>query len=348
MPKRLQQALLAEATGVASVSAVDQAQHLLFQSLRIEVLPAHETRLLPLEVINVSEEAMLVRSAKRLVKSISRIGVLQPPSVVGLPQSDDQPRYEVIAGRRRVLAARLAGLSILKCEVYERCTPQLAAFLALVENAQRSAAWVKEVEDLHRLLDERVGMTLDELTACGFERNGLTERLKIARLPAPILDQILAGKVSLEVARKLTRLNENQLARLCQVAEAEELTAEAVKQALKAQIEVGLAPLQAALPTFPPIPFWERPLGPISVSEPHPPEERASITAQPAVTSDDVSLSQVLTILHTFTHSSAYQRLPDLQPITQALVQQLEIALREQTSASGASPQSMSEPALIN
>ena len=71
---------------------------------------------------------------------------------------------------------------------------QLSALLALIENEQRSAAWVREVEALRCLIDEGVGMTLDDLAAFGFDRATLAERLKIAQLPAPLLELRAVGE----------------------------------------------------------------------------------------------------------------------------------------------------------
>src|SRR5256886_3333678 len=195
------------------ISEVAPANAVLLRRLGLEALPAHETLILPTERLIVSCADNLTRSAKRLVKSIQHVGILQNPSVTvqgGLAMHDAEATYEVIAGRRRVLAARLAGLTVVKCEVYETSTMPLSALLALIENEQRSAAWVREVEALRCLIDEGVGMTLDDLTAFGFDRATLSERLKIAQLPAPLLARVLSGDVNREVARKLARLTQAQ------------------------------------------------------------------------------------------------------------------------------------------
>src|SRR5579872_3323401 len=91
----------------------------LLRRLGIESLPAHETLVIAIEKLIVPEADHMLRSAKKLVKSITRVGMLQPPSVVVRDNRaihDEQATFEVIAGRRRVLAARLAGLSMVKCE----------------------------------------------------------------------------------------------------------------------------------------------------------------------------------------------------------------------------------------
>src|SRR6266567_3321996 len=161
---------------------------------------------------------------------------------------DTEATFEVIAGHRRVLAACLAELSVVKCEVYAESTMPLSALLALIENEQRSAAWVREVEALRCLIDDGVGMTLDDLAAFGFDRATLAERLKIAQLPTPLQNRILSGNVSREAARKLVRLTQAQQERVASLATTgEEITTEWVKDILRAQINTGLVPVQGAL-----------------------------------------------------------------------------------------------------
>src|SRR6266700_3575038 len=218
MPRKTKQQPLLE----GDIQEVDNKLLALMQRLGITALPPHETMLLPLERMVVPGAALLTRSAARLVKSIQKVGLLQAPALVlrsGTTPHDPQATFEVVLGRRRILAARMAGLSVVKCEVYASGTPQLGALLGLIENEQRSAAWIKEIEDLRHLIDEGVGMTLDDLADFGFHRGQLAERLKIARLPDPILTSILAGKVSQEVAKRMARLSpvhQEQVAELAQ------------------------------------------------------------------------------------------------------------------------------------
>lgn len=322
---------------------------LLLRRLGIESFPDHETRHIPLERLMVPGAEGIARSAKRLVKSIQHVGVLQSPSVVvrdGLALHDENAIFDVIAGRRRVLAARVAGLTVIKCEVYASSTHPLSALLTLIENEQRASAWVHEVEMLRRLLDEKVGLTLDDLASFGFDHNHLHERLKIAQLPPPILTQVLAGKVNREVVRKLIRLTVTQQERVARLVEAgEEITPERVKQVLRAQIDAGLVPLQATLAQG-----WHRELSPVralpsqspSTSSSRPasmlmevscpqPAFSATATALPGQTADiSSSLQSLLNALLAFEQSSAYQAVsPAIQTLSQAFVQQVRIALRD-------------------
>ena len=331
------------------ICEVNPANAVLLRRLGIEALPEHETLILPTERLIVSGADHLVRSAKRLVKSIQHVGILQNPSVVvqrGVDMHDAEATFEVIAGRRRVLAACLAGLTVVKCEVYAESTMPLSALLALIENEQRSAAWVREVEALRCLIDERVGMTLDDLAAFGFDRATLAERLKIAQLPTPLLNRILSGNVSRELARKLARLTQAQQERVASLAETgEEITAERVKDILRAQINAGLVPVQAAL-----VQGW-------NATSPHLPalSDTSPFLAQPGCeeqaeqagcvdkdrmleacpTTSISSLPSLLAALYTFEYSPDYRMAPQaVQTLTQALVQQLRLALRDAPLAS--------------
>jgi ParB/RepB/Spo0J family partition protein len=332
------------------------ASVVLWRRLGLEALPEHETMFLPTERLVVAGTDQLMRSAKRLVKSIQHVGILQNPSVVVQEEvniHDAEATFEVIAGRRRVLAARLAGLAVIKCEVYAASTIPLSALLALIENEQRSAAWVREVEALRCLIDEGVGMTLDDLAAFGFGRATLAERLKIAQLPVPLLNRVLTGGVSREVARKLVRLTQAQQERVVRLADAgEEITAERVNDLLRAQINAGFVPIQSAL------------VQGVSDQSPSHLPERSNLSPQRLLTTSGydeqaeqgayvgkesaldmcpsatiTSMTSLLAALHAFVQSPDYRTTPQaVQTLTQALEQQLRLALREARSSSQSDP----------
>jgi ParB/RepB/Spo0J family partition protein len=336
------------------IGEVNPASAVLWRRLGLEALPDHETLLVSTERLVVVGADHLARSAKRLVKSIQHVGILQPPSVVvqgGVDIHSTEAAFEVVAGRRRVLAARLAGLPMVKCEVYAASTLPLSALLALIENEQRSAAWVREVEALRCLIDEGVGMTLDDLAAFGFDRATLSERLKIAQLPAPLLARVLAGGVSREVARKLVRLTQAQQERIASLAEVgEEITTERVNSILRAQINAGFAPIQSALAQE-----WDehaaahRSPGAVLSPQSFLPtldgeEQTGQATCTPGeeamhdtCSSDSTtSMTALLEALQAFiTHSPDYWMAPKaVQTLAQALEQQLRPALREARSSS--------------
>jgi ParB/RepB/Spo0J family partition protein len=332
------------------IREVNPANAVLLKRLGLEALPEHETMFVRTERLIVSGADQLVRSAKRLVKSIQHVGILQNPSVViqdGRDMHDEEATFEVIAGRRRVLAARLAGLPVVKCEVYAASTMPLSALLALVENEQRSAAWIREVEALRCLIDEGVGMTLDDLAAFGFDRATLAERLKIAQLPVPLLNCVLAGRINREVARKLVRFTQAQQERVASLALAgEDITLERVKDMLRAQINTGLMPVQDALSqawnSSSPVPMQSeddkqaRQLG----------DEGDNTVPIACSNNSTSSLSRLLDALRTFEQGPEYRDLSQtVQRLTQALMQQVRVALRDARpeSQSQSTVQSQSE-----
>src|SRR5260370_32303746 len=94
------------------IREVNPADAVLLRWLGLEALLSHETMLEPTERLIVSGADQLARSAKRLVKSIQHVGLLQHPSVVvqgGRDMHDEQAIYGVITVRRPALASRLAG-----------------------------------------------------------------------------------------------------------------------------------------------------------------------------------------------------------------------------------------------
>jgi ParB-like chromosome segregation protein Spo0J len=330
----------------ASIAPADVSRAL-FGRLGVTSLPAHETLHLPVEQLLVQDTAHITRSARRLVKSIQQVGILQNPSVVvcdGYTIHDPKAIFEVMAGRRRVLAARFAGLSIIKCEVYASSTLPLSALLALIENMQRSAAWIQEVGALRQLLDEKVGLTMDDLAHFGFDRVHLAERLKMAQLPGSLLTQVLTGMVSRDVARKLVRLTSTQQERVAQLATTgEALTAESVKEVLRVQIASGLLPLQATLAqSVQTAPVASVPSTVSSsstdgcaseeeVGEQTPPGGRLASLSMAGTTEPTAGqgLQDVLQALHLFQHCDTYRTLPRaIQTLTEALAQQVRLTLR--------------------
>lgn len=316
----LKQTALLEESGVRQF---DDKLLELMKRLGIDAFPPHETLTIPLERV-IIPGADLVRPSPRLMKSIKRVGVLENPSVVLLNGSglrDETATFEVIFGRRRILAARLAGLPVVKCEAYESGTPQLSALLALMENEQRSSAWIREVQDLRRLIDEKVGMTLDDLVEFGFDRGSLTERLKIAQLPLPILAHIFAGKLSQAAAKKLARLNASQVQKVADLAQAgEEITEDLVKSTLRMQVNAGLVPLQSAL---------EVSMTTTTAQGERFETEEICLTGSCPAAGPPTSLAVVLATLKAFeqrlTPSSTTQT---LRMLTKALIQEVEVASR--------------------
>jgi len=144
-----------------------------------------------------------------LAESIKAQGVMQP--VLVRPLSDDGGvagrRYEIIAGERRVRAARLAGLDEVPVLVRD-VSDQAAAAMALIENIQREDLNpLEEARGLRRLTDE-FGMTHESAArAVGRSRSATTNLLRLLNLSEPVQQMLLTGDLEMGHARALLALD---------------------------------------------------------------------------------------------------------------------------------------------
>ncbi len=138
------------------------------------------------------------KALEELAASIRANGVLQPILVRPLG-----PGYQLIAGERRLSAAQRAGL--LKIPAVVRDVPDERVLeLALVENIQREQLNpIEEAQAYHKLL-ETTEETQESLAArLGKERSTIANSLRLLKLPAPVKDLIIDGRLSPGHARAL-------------------------------------------------------------------------------------------------------------------------------------------------
>ena len=182
-------------------------------------------------------------SLYELAESIKSQGVMQPVLVrpVGAPADG---RYEIIAGERRVRAARLAGLDEVPVLVRE-VPDQAAAVMALVENLQREDLNpLEEAQGLQRLIAEFKLTHEQAAQAVGRSRSAASNLLRLLNLAAPVQQMLLAGDLEMGHARALLSLepaqqilNANEVvARKLSVRDAEKLVAKALNNGRQAPL----------------------------------------------------------------------------------------------------------------
>ena len=136
-----------------------------------------------------------------LTESIRQHGIIQPLLVIA---SDDG--YQLIAGERRLLAAKRAGLSVVPA-IMREASAQTSLELALVENLQRSDLNPLEAAEGYRQLIEDFELTHDEVAArLGKSRSSVTNSMRLLRLSAAVRKALEAGKISEGHARALLAL----------------------------------------------------------------------------------------------------------------------------------------------
>ena len=133
-----------------------------------------------------------------LAESIREVGVLQP---VLVRSSDDG--YELIAGERRLRAARRVGLHTIPAIV--RSTDEFGSLQqAIVENVQREQLNPLEEAAAYQQLIEDFGLTHEDVaTRVGKSRVTVTNTLRLLQLPASIQGMVLDGRLSMGHARAL-------------------------------------------------------------------------------------------------------------------------------------------------
>src|SRR3989454_6172432 len=124
-----------------------------------------------------------------LAASISRHGVLQPIVV-----SADGNGYELVAGHRRVLAARLAGRTTIPAVVRDEVGDRLE--LALIENLQRTDLNAIETARAYKLLMETYDLTQEQVAErLGKSRSSVANMLRTLTAPQPLQDAVLEGRI---------------------------------------------------------------------------------------------------------------------------------------------------------
>jgi ParB family chromosome partitioning protein len=138
---------------------------------------------------------------QELVQSVRDKGVLQPLLVRKI---DDG--YELIAGERRLTAAKEAGLDEVPAIVME-ATDREALELALVENLQREDLNLIEEADGYRVLCEKFSMTQEQVAEhVGKARVTVTNVMRVLGLPEKVKELIAAGVLSAGHAKVLLSL----------------------------------------------------------------------------------------------------------------------------------------------
>ncbi|MDI6857882.1 MAG: ParB/RepB/Spo0J family partition protein [Dehalococcoidia bacterium] len=144
----------------------------------------------------------------QLAESIRQHGVLQPLLVSRIEKDDGATAYQVIAGERRLQAARLAGLTEVPVALKET-TPREVLELALVENLQRADLNPLEEAQAYRRLMDEFGLSQSEVgSRVGKSRSAVANALRLLGLSEEIRSSLAKGEISEGHARALLGLPE--------------------------------------------------------------------------------------------------------------------------------------------
>ena len=135
---------------------------------------------------------------QELTDSIKSQGILQPLLV-----RKDEDGYELIAGERRLRAAKRASISQVPV-VLKSADDNKMLEMAIVENIQReNLNPIEEAEAYHRLITQ-LNLTQDQAAArVGKSRSAVANFLRLRQLPEQIKDSITDGSLSMGHARTI-------------------------------------------------------------------------------------------------------------------------------------------------
>ena len=137
--------------------------------------------------------------------SIKEYGVFQPiiakKSIKG---------YEIVAGERRVLASRMAGLDKIPAIVKEFSDEEMME-IALLENLQRENLNAMEEAMAYKKIQQSLNITQEELAKkVGKSRSHVTNMMGLLNLPEEVKDMILTKEISMGHARILSKLDDKE------------------------------------------------------------------------------------------------------------------------------------------
>lgn len=142
---------------------------------------------------------------EELSQSIRDYGILNPLSV-RLRGS----RYELVAGERRLRAARLAGLKEVPCILLD-VNMEDASLIALVENLQRrDLDFIEEANGINQLI-RMFGMSQEEAARrLGKSQSAVANKLRLLRLPPDVLESLRQNGLTERHGRALLRLPDEE------------------------------------------------------------------------------------------------------------------------------------------
>ncbi len=146
-------------------------------------------------------------SLNRLTESIRKYGVLQPITV----RVVNGRHYEIVAGERRLRAARAAGMESIPC-VFIDADEEESTVFAFTENLQRkNLSFLEEVEGCRSLMKD-FGMMAEEISMkTGIPLSVVNTRMKILDMPEEALQLIMENEIDEDSVKAVLRIPDDEL-----------------------------------------------------------------------------------------------------------------------------------------
>jgi len=146
-----------------------------------------------------------------LAESIRQVGILQPlvvSKIIKETENGTNVQYELIAGERRLRAAKIAGLEKVPVIIKTPEKPGRHLEMALIENIQRSDLNPIEEAKAYAKLQDEFGLTQREIALkVGKSREAVANSLRLLNLPEKMQSALIEGKITESQARMLLSLD---------------------------------------------------------------------------------------------------------------------------------------------
>ncbi len=152
---------------------------------------------------NQPRKSFDVYELKLLADSIAASGIIQPLAV----RKNQDGKYEIIAGERRLKAAVMAGIRRVPC-VLHKTDDVTAALYAMIENLQRSNLdFFEEALGIEKLITVYGMSQLEVAARLGMAQSTVSNKLRLLRLDQDLRSQIISANLTERHARALLKLN---------------------------------------------------------------------------------------------------------------------------------------------
>lgn len=145
-------------------------------------------------------------SISRLAQSVTESGILQPLLVKARPGTEPaspSAQYELIAGERRLRAAKAAGIETVPA-ILKEIDAKTSMEIALVENIQREDLNAIDRARAYRAYCDRTGYSAEDASRrLGEDRSTVANYLRLLELAEPVSKMVEAGQLSMGHARAL-------------------------------------------------------------------------------------------------------------------------------------------------
>ena len=143
---------------------------------------------------------------QHLAENIKQEGILQPVILI-----QDNDRFTLVAGERRVRAAKLAGISAVPAIVKDLSKSDTLR-IALIENIQRDDLNALEEAMAYRILIKHFGYTQEQCAKkVGRDRSSVSNIIRLLSLPTEIKTDLLHKRLSAGHCRALLSLPSREL-----------------------------------------------------------------------------------------------------------------------------------------